>query len=362
MHVCVRLFRDEGLLAGVEVVGGRLMLRGQVGLQHAGLYDCSISYHHVRAGLKLNITVKPQGAQLSPSSTFTISSISHQGNTDIQPSFCPPTVPPTVDLQTEDGVIECSAADGVPAANMSWLLPEGVSEASWFNFSSHNGSHTVKGVLLLPDCSPWERTATCVINHPAFEEAERRSVSLPVCGAFPISGSRTFCLAAEFSSLPPTPCALIHLSLTARPNITVDSLTGWENGEEYMEVACSVLSVAPAAVIRWHVGNSGRSISSQSQLEIQADGWVSARSSVRFPSSLYSGQNLSCWVEHRSLRAPEKRTVLVEHGMFLLSVGHAAAGKAACHVQSPLAFCSRSPPNECVSAETEKLSSLDCSV
>lgn len=100
-------------------------------------------------------------------------------------------------------MIECSAADGVPAANMSWLLPEGVSEASWFNFSSHNGSHTVKGVLLLLDCLPWERTATCVINHPAFEEAEHRSVNLPVCGAFPESGSRTFCLAAEFSSLPP---------------------------------------------------------------------------------------------------------------------------------------------------------------
>lgn len=61
----MRLFRDDGLLpAGVEVVGGSLAFRGQVGLQHAGLYDCSVSYHHVRAGLRINITVKPQAVQL----------------------------------------------------------------------------------------------------------------------------------------------------------------------------------------------------------------------------------------------------------------------------------------------------------
>eukprot|EP00066_Takifugu_rubripes_P017607 XP_011606873.1 PREDICTED: uncharacterized protein LOC105417078 [Takifugu rubripes] len=253
--------RDDGLLpAGVEVVGGSLAFRGQVGLQHAGLYNCLVSYHHVQAGLRINITVKPRAVQL---------------------------VPPAVDLQTEDGVIECSAADGVPAANMSWLLPEGVSAVSWFNFTSHNGSHTVKGVLLLPACSPWEHAATCVINHPAFEEPESRSATLPVCSL---------------------------------PNITLDSLTGWDNGEEYTEVACSVDSIAPAAVVFWRVGNSGRSISSQTEMELRADGWVRARSSVRFPSLLYSGQNLSCSVEHRSLRAPEKRTILVEHRALLMSV------------------------------------------
>lgn len=206
---------------------------------------------------------------------------------------------------------------------MSWLLPEGVSEASRFSSTSPGGSHTVKGVVLLPACSPWERAATCVINHPAFAEAERRSVTLPVCGASHESGSRIFSRAAEFSSLslslPLTPSDFNSpFSLAARPNITVHSLTGWENGEEYTEVACSVHSLAPAAVVTWHVGNSGRSISSQSQLDLRADGWASTRSSVRFPSSLYSGQNLSCTVEHRSLKAPEKRTMLVEHSGFFI--------------------------------------------
>lgn len=86
MHVCVRLFRDDGALpAGVEAVDGLLTVRGQVGLQHAGLYDCWLSYHHVRAGLQLNITVKPQDPQLSQSTAFAIPSISLQGNDDIQP-------------------------------------------------------------------------------------------------------------------------------------------------------------------------------------------------------------------------------------------------------------------------------------
>lgn len=214
MHVCVLLFRDNGVLpAGVEVVGSRLTVRGQVGLQHAGLYDCWISYYRVRAGLQFNVTVKPQDAQLSQSTAFTISSISLQVNTDIQPAFCCPsfTVPPTVHLHIEDGVIECSAANGVPAANMSWLLPEGVSEASWFNLTSPNGSYTVKSILPLPACSPRERAATCVINHPAFAAAEHRSVSFPVCGAFQrirqqdiLSSCRVFIL--------PSPLPLLSLA------------------------------------------------------------------------------------------------------------------------------------------------------
>lgn len=100
--------------------------------------------------------------------------------------------------RTEDGhsVIECSAADAVPAANMSWLLPEGVSGVSWFNFTSHNGSHSVRGVLLLPACLPWELTAECVINHPAFEEPKNRSITLPLCGMFYKSSEGHFCLSS----------------------------------------------------------------------------------------------------------------------------------------------------------------------
>ncbi|XP_070685452.1 uncharacterized protein [Pempheris klunzingeri] len=247
--------KDDGPLPeGVELLGSSLTFRGPVEDQHAGLYECFFSYHHLQATLKFILAVKPSVAQLVP-----------------------PTI--RVDLRTEDGrrVIECSAADAVPAANMSWLLPEGVSGVSWFNFTSHNGSHSVRGVLLLPACSPWELTAECVINHPVFEEPENRSVALPLC---------------------------------ARPNVTINSSTEWNDGDEYTKVDCSVDSVAPAATITWHVGNSDNSFD-VSETEVQADGLVSARSSVHFLSSLYSGQNLTCMVEHPSLEAPEERTIQI---------------------------------------------------
>ncbi|KAF3847526.1 hypothetical protein F7725_020554 [Dissostichus mawsoni] len=252
-HYNVTARNDGPLPEGVELVGSSLTVQGPVEHWHAGLYECSFSYHHLKATLKFNVTVKPQV---------------------IQP--VPPTI--RVDLRTEDGhrVIECSAADAVPVANMSWLLPEGVSGVSWFNFTSHNGSHSVRGVLLLPACSPWELTAECVINHPAFEEPENRSITLPLC---------------------------------ARPNITINSSTERRDGVEYTEVDCSVESVAPAATITWHVGNSDNSISYLSETQVQADGLVSARSSARFLSSLYSGQNLTCTVEHLSLEAPETKTI-----------------------------------------------------
>lgn len=101
-----------------------------------------------------------------------------------------PTV--RVDVQTKGGhsVIECSALDAVPAASVSWLLPAGVSVVSWSNFTSHNGSYSVREVFLLAACSPRELTAECVINHPAFEEPENRSVTLPLCGTFNKSSAR----------------------------------------------------------------------------------------------------------------------------------------------------------------------------
>ncbi|XP_038548850.1 uncharacterized protein si:ch211-149e23.4 isoform X1 [Micropterus salmoides] len=168
---------------------------------------------------------------------------------------------------------------------MSWLLPVGVSGVSWFNFTSHNGSHSVRGVLLLPACLPWELTAECVINHPAFEEPQNRSIILPLC---------------------------------ARPNITISSCTEWKDGYEYTKVDCSVDSVAPEPNITWHVGKSD--ITSMSETKVLVNDFVSTRSSVHLRSSLYSGQDLTCMVEHPSLDAPEKRTIhnLVHSMLFLL--------------------------------------------
>ncbi|XP_023125528.2 uncharacterized protein si:ch211-149e23.4 [Amphiprion ocellaris] len=258
--------KDDGPLPdGVELVNRSLIVQGPVEHQHAGLYECVISYQHLKVSLRLNVTIKAPVIQ---------------------------SVPPTirVDLWTEDGrrVIECSAADAVPAANVSWLLPEGVSEDFWFDSTSQNGSHSVRGVLLLPACSPQELTAECMINHPTFEEPENRSIILPLC---------------------------------APPNITVSASSEWTDGHKYTKVDCSADSAAPAAAITWQVGNSDSNISHVTEAEVQADGLVSARSSVHFMTSLYAGQNLTCIVKHPSLQAPETRTIPIPvHKAPLLSV------------------------------------------
>ncbi|KAM6933313.1 uncharacterized protein FYW49_001690 [Xenentodon cancila] len=245
--------KDGGPLPdGVELVGQNLTIRGLVEHQHAGLYQCDFSYHHLKAMLRLNVTVKPPALQRVP-----------------------PTI--TVDLRSEGGrrVIECVAADAVPAAIVTWLLPAGLSEDFRFNSVSYNGNHSVRGVLNLPPCSPWELTAKCVINHPAFEKPENRSITLPLC---------------------------------ARPNITVSASAVWKQGHKYTKAQCSAVSVASAATISWHTENN-TNISHVLETEVQAKGLVLTRSSLDLLSSVYAGQNLTCVVEHPSLETPEKRTM-----------------------------------------------------
>ncbi|KAM4628441.1 hemicentin-2 [Polymixia lowei] len=252
---------DEPLPDGVQVVGRALTFNGSVEFHHAGLYECVASNDRHRATIQFNITVNPQV---------------------VQPELVPPTIGVDLQARAADRVIECSAADAVPAANMSWLLPEGVSGVSWFNFTSHNGSHSVRGVLVLPACSPWELTVECVINHPVFEKPENRSITLPLC---------------------------------ASPNVTVNTSTEWRGGEEYTVAECRVDSVAPAATVTWRVGDGDDSVGLPEEVEgrreVRDDGLVAAQSTVRFPSSLYSGQRLTCVMEHQSLAAPEETEIYI---------------------------------------------------
>ncbi|KAK2846796.1 hypothetical protein Q5P01_009795 [Channa striata] len=244
--------KDDGPLPeDIRLVDSSLTVQAPVERHHAGLYECVVSYHHLEAVLQFNVTVVIQV-------TLPV----------------PPTIRVALRTEHKHQVIECSAADAVPEANVSWLLPEGVSGVSWFNSTSHNGSHSVRGSLLLPACLPWELTAECMINHPAFEKPENRSIKLPLC---------------------------------ARPNITINSSTVWEGDRKYTKVDCSADSVA--AAVTWHAGNGDIIISPATEAEVHADGSVSARGSVRFLSSLYAGQNLTCMVEHPSLQAPERRTI-----------------------------------------------------
>lgn len=52
--------RDDGLWPEeMEVVGSRLAIHGPVGLQHAGLYECLVSYRFRQVTVKFNVTVEP---------------------------------------------------------------------------------------------------------------------------------------------------------------------------------------------------------------------------------------------------------------------------------------------------------------
>ncbi|XP_014825168.1 PREDICTED: uncharacterized protein LOC106905082 [Poecilia mexicana] len=245
--------KDDGPLPeDVELVGKNLTIQGLVKHQHAGLYECNCSYLHLKAALQFNLTVRAQPPLL---------------------------VSPTIRVDSHSGggfrMIECAAADAVPAANVSWILPEADSKDLWSNSTFYNGTHSV---LLLPACLHQELTALCVINHPAFKEAQNRSVTLPLC---------------------------------APPNITVSFSSEWERGQKYSKMNCSVVSVASAAAVAWHTGHKNDNISYSTETEFQTEGLVSTWSSVFFLTSLYAGQNFTCTVKHASLESPEERTIRI---------------------------------------------------
>ncbi|XP_064830924.1 uncharacterized protein LOC135546431 isoform X2 [Oncorhynchus masou masou] len=263
--VCTK--EEQSLPEGVEVIGSALILQGPVELYHAGLYECEASYYSHRASVLLDITVNPHVKQSV-------------------------TVPPSIRIDVQDRLgdrfIECLAADSVPIANVSWVLPEGVSGPSWSSLTSHNGTHSVSSVLVLPACSAQELNIECVIDHSVFVLPERRQITLPVC---------------------------------APPNITIQSSSEWEEDVAYTLVQCTVDSVGPAATISWSLGDrdSDNSTSQlkvgqeqdQGQPEHHANGSVTVCSVLRLPTSMFSGQNVTCVVDQLGLERPERRGILL---------------------------------------------------
>ncbi|XP_024298609.1 uncharacterized protein si:ch211-149e23.4 isoform X1 [Oncorhynchus tshawytscha] len=264
--VCTK--EEQSLPEGVAVFGSALTLQGPVELYHAGLYECEASYYSHRASVLLDITVNPRVKQ-------------------------PVTVPPSIRIDVQDRLgdrfIECLAADSVPVANVSWVLPEGVSGPSWSSLTSHNGTYSVSSVLVLPACSAQELNMECVIDHTVFVLPERRQITLPVCGP---------------------------------PNITIQSSSEWEEDVAYTLVQCTVDNVGPAATISWSLGDWDSDNSTSQLMEVQeqqvhrqpelhANGSVTVRSVLRFPTSMFSGQNVTCVVDHLGLEKPERTGILL---------------------------------------------------
>ncbi|CAB1347911.1 unnamed protein product, partial [Coregonus sp. 'balchen'] len=118
------------------------------------------------------------------------------------------------------------------------------------------------------------------------------------------------------------PVELYHAGLyESPPNITIQSSSEWEEDVAYTLVQCTVDSVGPAATISWSLGDrdSDNSTSQltevqeqvQGQPELHANGSVTVRSMLRFPTSMFSGQNVTCVVHHLGLERPERRGILL---------------------------------------------------
>ncbi|CAL8374241.1 unnamed protein product [Gadus morhua 'NCC'] len=239
------------LPGGVAVVGSALTFQAPVGLLHEGLYVCEASYYRHRATVQINITVRPR----------------------------PVLLPPLISLDLRSGPsgreVQCSAVGANPAATLSWSLPEGVAAVPSPSASSPlpDGSRSVTGVLALGTaCFPRPLAVGCVIHHPLFPTPEYRSVTIPLC---------------------------------APPNISLSSREEWRGGEEYTVARCRVVSVATAATVTWRLGGGadggdGVEIDDLEGVEVRTEEGqrvgleVAALSTLRLPTSLYSGRRLSC--------------------------------------------------------------------
>ncbi|KAG7471258.1 hypothetical protein MATL_G00122560 [Megalops atlanticus] len=254
---------NDSLPAGVEVTGSVLRLEGPVEPSQAGLYTCEASYYRHRSSVQLEIVLAPAVLQTVVS-------------------------PPTIETQTweeaDHRVVECSASDAFPAANVSWDLPAGLSGTIRSSSAFQNGTHSVTSVLHLPVCPTRALTVECVVRHPALVDAEARPITLPACVA---------------------------------PDITVRSSTVWVEGVQYTEAECTVDSAEPAAQISWRVegGDGDNGTSELTELlmtnRTQQNGPKTVRSLVRLPTGALSGRDIACVVEHPALKTPDRREIRI---------------------------------------------------
>ncbi|XP_072547022.1 uncharacterized protein [Salminus brasiliensis] len=234
----------------VNVTGSDILIKGPVGFNLSGQYQCQASYYRHTAFLQLGIEVNPRVPL---------------------PASFPPNI--SVNLRKEDAnvYVECLASDASPAANVTWVLPQDLNGGIQSNISSSNGSHTVQSILALPACLPREMTVECVVEHLDLADPERRQIVLPTC--VPV-------------------------------NVTLQNSTVWENGIAYTQVNCSADSMPPSSTIAWHTENcrSGINASETSDVARQSgtlqDNDVGVWSTARLSVRAYAGCTVICVLEH----------------------------------------------------------------
>ncbi|XP_018939679.2 uncharacterized protein LOC109067131 isoform X2 [Cyprinus carpio] len=245
----------------VDVVGSDLFIRGPIQLHLVGQYLCQVSYRRHQVSLQFTIKVNLK-------------------------VLLPVTFPPNISVnlvEKSDYVhIECLASNAIPAANVSWILPQEINSTIQSEYTHFNGSCSVRSVLTVPSCMTRKSVVECVVDHPDFMEKERRLIALPVC---------------------------------APPNITLQSGVEWDNGITYAWLVCSVQSQTPATAITWAVECHGIDMSSSefvmTQPVFQKSHMVVAQSTARIPIHSHAGCTVTCVVEHRGLEKPENKSIVL---------------------------------------------------
>ncbi|XP_051966227.1 uncharacterized protein LOC127631877 [Xyrauchen texanus] len=244
----------------VDVVGSDLFIKGPIeDLHHAGQYICQASYRKHLASLQMKIEVNPK-------------------------VLLPETIAPNISLNhnvsSNHIYIECLASNGVPAANVSWIIPQELISTVQSDVVSCNGSYSVRSVVNVPMCMHREHKIECIVQHPHFTGNEGRWFTIPKC---------------------------------APPNITLQSSIKWENGIAYTRLLCSVESKSPATTITWNTEYCDSDINSiervMSQYKYQESHMLTAQSVAHVPIYLYAGCTVICVVEHQGLEKPENKSI-----------------------------------------------------
>ncbi|XP_017346948.1 uncharacterized protein si:ch211-149e23.4 isoform X1 [Ictalurus punctatus] len=264
--------KDGELLSeDMNVVVSGLMIKGPIGANHAGQYQCQASYYRHKASLQFEIEVKPRVRVLAPIHVTLFSNTSWENRIEY----------------TE---VKCMADNVSPDANITWVTRDcrsGISDSDPGKVVS--GSLQENGVVWntarLPVYSYAGCTVICVVHHRGLEKLVQKSIQIPSI-------------------------ASIH--------VTLFSNTSWENGIEYTEVKCMADNVSPDANITWVTRDCRSGISDSDPGNVvpgshQDHGvvWKTAR----LPVYSYAGCTVICVVHHHGL---EK---LVQKSIHIPSIG-----------------------------------------
>ncbi|XP_051534616.1 uncharacterized protein LOC127429544 [Myxocyprinus asiaticus] len=180
----------------VDVVGSDLFIKGPIeDLHHAGQYICQASYRRHLASLQMKIEVNPKV---------------------LLPETFAPNISLNHNVSSDHIYIECLASNGVPAANVSWIIPqELISSTVQSDVVSCNGSYSVRSVVNVPMCMPREHKIECIVQHPHFTGKEERWFTIPKCG---LSASRVYVGEERYNHLWYAVCE--YSGVGVKPNIS----------------------------------------------------------------------------------------------------------------------------------------------